>query len=267
MFVCIAGTIMIAAAFQWLVFVPGVDTGNLLFKSVSSLAGGRSSAIKKDSKNVRIALDPDGINIIATYSDDLASQGSVVFDAGFDRFSAAAAGMEDDRRYVANIASWLQQNSSSSAGRNVLIYTVAEGRKPGAPDFTEGVVDLLRQAKFTVTVSDRSRTPQLTEKLLAEVGQIWLFFPESDEHTRLTDRERKLVSGFNDRGNGMLVSLDNRTADAAGLASVNSLTTRYGVSFSGVANNTPRISIGIAAQMFSSSAEMLGRLLKIVHKA
>lgn len=267
MFVCIAGTIMIASAFQWLVFVPGVDTGNQLFKRVSSLAGGRSSVIRKEGKNVRIALDPSGKNIIATYSNDLASHGGIVFDAGFNRFAAAAAGMEDDRRYVANIADWLQQNSGSPVNNKIFIYTVASGDNKNAVEFGEGITNLLQHTHFSVTRSDRTKAPKLTDLMLADVGQLWLFFPDSNGDGGLSESEVKLISRYNERGNGMLVSPGNRKADANGFASVNLLTSHYGVSFSGDTTNNPRISIGIAAQIFSSASEMLGKLLKIVHKA
>ena len=267
MFVCLAGTILIASAFQWLVFVPGVDTGNQLFRSVSSLAGGHSSAIRKEGNNVRIALDPAGRNIIATYSNDLASHGGVVFDAGFDRFAAAATGMKEDRRYVANIADWLEQSGSSPAGRNVLIYTVGGNGKHDEVALAEGVADVLRQADFSVTSSDRTRTPQLSDKLLADVGQLWLFFPESGGKGQLTDSEMKLISSFNERGNGMLLSLGDRQADPHEDAAVNRLSSRYGVRFTGSVDNGPRIFVGMTSQLFSSASEMLGRLLKIVHKA
>lgn len=266
MFVCIVGTILIASAFQLLIFVPGVDTGNQLFKSVSSLAGGRSAVISKDSQNVRIALDPAGKNIIATYSNDVASHGGIVFDAGFDRFTAAAKGMEDDRRYVANIAEWLQQ-SSGSASRKVLIYTVTSGEDKAAVAVGEGISSLLQHSNFTVTRLDRSQAPKLTDLMLKDVGQLWLFFPDSGGEKHLSEGEMKLISHYNERGNGMMVSLENNTANTAGLASVNLLTSRYGVNFSGVAENSPRISIGIAAQILSSASEILGRVLKVVHKA
>jgi uncharacterized membrane protein YraQ (UPF0718 family) len=265
MFVCLVGTILIAATFQWLVFVPGVDTGNRLFKRVSSLAGGHSSVIHKDGKSVRIALDPTGKNIIATYSDDLASKGSVVFDAGFDRFAAAATGIKDDQRYVANIATWLEQNSTASDGKTVLIYTVAGDEKRNA--FAEGVANVLRQAKVSVTVSDRTNAPQLTENILTDVGQLWLFFPESGDKGELTDNEMKLVSEFNERGNGMLISLGNQQENLPKDKSVNRLSSGYGVHFSGSTETPPRISVGMAAKMLDSASKLLGKFLKIVHKA
>lgn len=265
MFVCLAGTILIASAFQWLIFVPGVDTGNHLFRNVSSLAGGHSSVIRKDSTHVRIALDPVGRNVIATYANDLAGQGSIVFDAGFSRFTAAAAGIEDDRRYVANIAAWLEQNSSSPAGRKILMYSVGGGN--GAAGFTDGVADVLRKSNFDVTFLERTRSPQLTDRMLADVGQLWLFFPESGGTVQLTEGEIKLVSHFNERGNGLLVSPDNGQTTLRNDASVNQLASRYGVLFAGNTENGPRISVGITSQLFSSASELLGRFLKIVHKA
>jgi hypothetical protein len=267
MFVCIVGTILIASVFQWLIFIPGVDTGNQLFKSVASLAGGHSSVIKKEGNNVRIALDPAGKNIIATYSNDLASHGGVVFDAGFNRFAAAGAGTEDDRRYVANVAAWLEQSSSSPVGKNVFIYTVTGGGNKDAIGLTEGITDVLRKANYSVTFGDRTRTPQLTDKLLSNVGQLWLFFPESGSKEQLSANEMKLISRFNERGNGMLVALDNRGADPSVHAAVNLLSSPYGVQFFGSTDNEPRISVGILSQLFSSTSELLGRFLKIVHKA
>jgi uncharacterized membrane protein YraQ (UPF0718 family) len=267
MFVCLAGTILIASVFQWLVFVPGVDTGNQLFRSVSSLAGGHSSVILKEGKNVRIALDPSGKNVIATYSNDLANHGGIVFDAGFSRFASAVAGTEDDRRYVANIAAWLEQGSSSPAGRNILIYTVGGVGKNDVTAFAEGVANVLRQANFTVSFSDRNHSPQLTDKFLADAGQLWLFFPESGNNVQLSDSEMKLVSSFNERGNGLLVSLDNSQADSHEDAPVNRLSSRYGVHFAGSADNRPRIPVGISSQLFASASELLGRFLKVVHKA
>jgi len=267
MFVCLAGTILIATTFQWLVFVPGVDTGNHLFRRVSSLAGGHSSVISKDGKNVRIALDPSGRNIIATYSNDLAGQGGVVFDAGFGRFAAAVAGAEDDRRYVANIGSWLEQSGTSPSAGKILVYAVAGAENNDVTAITEGVSALLQGAKFSATFSNRTVAPQLTDKLLADVGQLWLLFPESGDKGVLTEDEMKLLSGFSERGNGMLLSTGNRQTPPDKNASVNLLASRYGVQFSGSADNGSRISVGMASQMFTSASELLGRFLKIVHKA
>jgi hypothetical protein len=50
-------------------------------------------------------------------------------------------------------------------------------------------------------------------------------------------------------------------------ATVNQLSSRYGVKFSDSADNGPRIFVGMSSQLFTSASELLGRFLKIVHKA
>lgn len=266
MFVCLAGTILIAAAFQWLVFVPGVDTGNKLFTNIASLAGGHSSIIHKKGKNVRIVFDPVGKNIIATYSDELASKGSVIFDAGFERLSAAAAGVKDDQRYVSNSATWVEQNSSSPNGKNILIYSTAVNTKADSA-LAAGVADVLKRDGFRVNILDRSLAPAINEELLADSGQLWLLFTDSVGNRQLTKNEIELVSTFNEKGNGMLILTGNDQNTLSRESSVNLLSSRYGVQFLGSIENKSRISVGIVSQFFTSTSELLGRFLKIVHKA
>lgn len=266
MFVCLVGTILIAGVFQWLVFVPGVDTGNHLLRGVSSLAGGHFTAIRKTGQNVRIALDSPGGNMVATYSNDVAGHGGAVFDAGFERFAAARV-VGDDRRYVANLADWLEQSGTSPVKGKVLVYTVARDDGNLSAGFREGVAETLRQQGFAVTLGDRSTAPLLTERLLTDAGQIWLFFPDSAGASQLSDEEVKLLSRYNERGNGILVALEKQPTGPGRADSANRLVSRYGVSFSGGGDSSSRISVGVAAQLFASASEMLGRFLKIVHKA
>ncbi|MDD2364842.1 MAG: permease [Desulfuromonadaceae bacterium] len=266
MFVCLFGTILIASVFQWLIFVPGIDTGNKLFTGVSSVAGGRSSTLLKEGKNIRIVLDPTGKSVVATYSDELANNGSIVFDAALGRFSAAAAGVKDDRHYVTNIATWLEQNSSSPDGRKIIIYTI--GASGGdSSTVSAGVADVLRQAKFDVTLVDRNSSKVITNDLLTDSGQLWLLFGESARNGQLTENEIKLVSSFNGRGNGMLIAADSRGGAFSRDSSINQLTLQYGVEFSGSTENKPRISVGMTSQLFTTASILLGKFLKIVHKA
>lgn len=267
MFVCLVGTFLIATIFQWLVFVPGVDTGNQLLKNVSSLAGGHSSVIRKEGNNVRIVLDPTGKNIIATYTNDLAGHGSIVFDAGGERFAAAANGMESDRRYVANIAAWLEQNNSSPVSKNVLIYKVGDSENKDVTRIIEGVTEVLRKAKFSVTISDRAQSAELDKKSIADIGQLWLFITESGDKIKLTENEMKLVADYNERGNSMLISPVSGAENLQKNSSVNLLSSRYGVQFAGTADNAPRISVGMSSQFFATASEFLGKYLKMVHKA
>ncbi|HDH00470.1 MAG TPA: permease, partial [Nitrospirae bacterium] len=64
-------------------------------------------------------MDPGDENMIATYNDPLAERGGVVFDAGFERFFSGRYG---NKKYMENVAVWLEENSSSANSRNILIY-------------------------------------------------------------------------------------------------------------------------------------------------
>ena len=52
MFLCIAGTIVLAYSFQYFVFVPNVDTDNPILRDVGSLSGGSAAVITKVDKDV-----------------------------------------------------------------------------------------------------------------------------------------------------------------------------------------------------------------------
>ncbi|HYQ47914.1 MAG TPA: permease, partial [Thermodesulfovibrionales bacterium] len=110
MFICIVGTLLVSYAFQFLLFVPNVDTGNPLLKEVRTLSGGSSAVLHKQNKDVRIVMDPENKGMIATYNNALEGQGGIVFDTGLDRFLGAPADRNDDRTYMQNIAEWLGQN-------------------------------------------------------------------------------------------------------------------------------------------------------------
>jgi hypothetical protein len=126
---------------------------------------------------------------------------------------------------------------------------------------------MLRKEQYSVTLSDRSSVQPLTDKHLGNTGQLWLFFSDPSGNRQLTVNEAKLVSSFNERGGGMLVAVGNRQGDVPVEASVNTLASRYGIQFFGSAENEPRITVGMMSQLFSPASELLGRFLKIVHKA
>lgn len=265
MFVCLAGTVLIACAFQWLVFVPGVDTGNRLFKGVTSLAGGTSAILSKEGRLVRIALDPAERSLVATYSNDLENHGGVVFDAGFGRLAAAAAGVGDDRRYVTNIAAWLEQAGSSSERGKVLVYLASGTGSDRA--LAGSIAGVLRQSGHDAVPADRASLPSLTDAALAGVAQVWLLLPDPAEPGQLTDAELELITRFNRQGGGMLVALAGGNGVPEADSPAGRLLARYGVSLNGTADNGERISLGGASRLFASASELLGRILRIVHKA
>jgi hypothetical protein len=259
MFICLAGTIIIAYSFQFLVFKPGVDTGNELLRGVSSLSGGKAAIITKQDKNVRMVMDPEGKGLIATYLNDLDGKGGVVFDAGYGRLLGAAAARHDNQKYIDNTARWLEQNGSSASGSNIVICNLSEGKAGAVPP--EVIASLTRNG-FTVTVAEKDASLQLTDKTLAGYGQLWLIF---DAGSQLSNAELSAVAKFTDDGKGMLIVAG--PGAAAELTVPNQLASRYGVSFSGAVDNREEISTGIASRMFGEASVALGRFLKLVRKA
>jgi hypothetical protein len=261
MFVCLAGTMIIAYGFQLFVFVPGVDTGNELLKGVSTLSGGKSRTLKKTDHNVRMVIDPGGNGLIATFRNDLDSRGGVVFDAGFGRYPGSSADKNDNRKYLRNLAKWLEQNSSSHAARNVLIYDLSLD--------SEGVLSKnslsdLAEAGFKVKVLKRRDSPGVTADMIAGYGQLWLFY---DTGAGLSDPEQKVVSQFSGDGGAMLVVAGGNKPGAGSMDGVNRLTAGYGVTFSEDIRDNGEIHVGIASRFLGNASELLGRFLKIVHKA
>lgn len=265
MAICIVGTIAISYAFQGLVFVPGVDTGNPLLKGVASVTGGSSYGLRKQSQDVRIVMDPGGTGIVATYRSDLDGGGGIVFDADPLRFTAAPAGRGDNGRYAANVATWLDQNASAPVPGKILVYDLS------SPEDAQGmhstVLHQLKEKGFTVAVADRRSAPEISTRLLDGYSQLWLFFGNG-RGAQLTDRELAVITGFFGSGRSMLVtpgSYQPGRDDA--LVAVNGLSSRYGVRFAGCAANGSEIRTTVASHMLHRASEMLGKLLKQVHKA
>lgn len=256
MFVCLAGTLLIAYGFQFLVFAPGVDIGNELLGGVSSLSGGKTGSLTKKGANARMVVDPDGAGLIATFRNDLNGQGGVVFDAGYERYVGSAAAMDDNRRYVANVAQWLGDASPSK--RKILVYDVGGKGVSGIGTFSD-----LSRAGYTVTMVTRGDSPKLTSAMLAEYGQLWLFFGKGG----LSEGEEKAVAQFSEEGKGMLLVAGAQGSGVETIASVNRLSSTYGVLFSNDKRESGEISVGIASRMFSGASELLGKFLKMVHKA
>jgi uncharacterized membrane protein YraQ (UPF0718 family) len=267
MAVCVVGTVLIAYAFQSLVFVPYADTGNPLLKNVSSLSGGNSSIINKQNKHVRIVMDPDGKSIIATYTNDLEGQGGIVFDSGFDRFLNGSADKYDNRKYVNNVATWLEQNNTSSAKGSILIYDTSHKAGLVKNAFSRSALALLEKKGFTVRITDRQETPVLSEGLLGEYSQLWIFFGESGPGQYFSDAEMKTVSGFTRDGKSMLIVAGKLGDGAHDLSAANQVASRYGVLFSGFVENKEELPAATASYFLNRTSEILGRILKVVHKA
>lgn len=267
MFICIVGTVLIAYAFQFLVFVPYSDMGNPLLKNVSSVSGGSSSTISKLDKHVRIVMDPGSKGIIATYNNDLEGQGGIVFDSGFERFLNDVADKYDNRQYINNIATWLEQDNNSSVKRSILIYDTFYKSGLDKNMFSKNVLALLKKNGFEVKITDRHETPEVSERLLGGYSQLWLIFGESDSGLHLSDAELDRISRFVGDGKGILIVGGKFRDGTNDLSAANQLSSRYGVIFSGFVKNKEELPATTASYFLNRMSGTLGRILKFVHKA
>jgi len=266
MAICIIGTILVAFTFEWLVFVPGVDTGNSLLAGVSALTGGTTPALHKDKSEVRMVLDPGGEGIVATYHNDRSGGGGIVFDTNPQRFLTTAPGNTDDSRYVANISEWLEQNSLSPVHQKILLYDLSRTSSPVGPDTHAALLALLKKNGYTIAEADRLTTPTITSSLLEGCNQLWLIGGAPDNATPLTDGEIASIAAFADGGGSMLLVPGSARPGDSGTLAVNKLAGHYGVTFSGEAKNREVIPTAIASHMFGRASASLGNLLKFFHK-
>jgi len=197
MFICIVGTILLAYSFQYFVFVPNVDTDNPLLRNVTSISGGASAVLTKTKKDVKIVMNPDGKNMIATYENDVESRGGIVFDASFDRFLNVSVGKYDNGTYISNIAQWLEVHNNSLNNRKILIYNTFYNKGLRSNKLNKNIRDLLQKSgDFTVTITDRRESPEITDALLEDYSQLWIVFGESGRECCFSDPEMERISVF-----------------------------------------------------------------------
>jgi len=259
MVVCLVGTLLVTYGLQALFFVPGMDTGNSLLKGVSSLSGGKAAIIRKEGEHVRVVMDPADKPLVATYSNNLGKEGGIVFDAGTARFREINAGKADNRKYIQNIAAWLEDNSSTTTRGSVLVYDLSTDQ-----DRLCGKDLLPAASELRVTVASRAKLPALSAGLLEKQSQVWLFFPPG---AKLSAPEMKALADFSQNGGAMLLVAGEPTAGTADLAGINGLSSRYGVNFYGQTEQQEEIPVAVAAPLFYRAAELLGKFLKLTHKA
>ena len=267
MFVCIAGTIMISYAFQFFVFVPNVDMGNPLLRDVRSVSGGSASVINKQNKDVQIVMDPGGKGMIATYSNYVNGEGGVVFDSGFGRFLNGLADKYDNRKYISNIADWLEEDSNSSIKKRILIYDTFTESGLDRNAVSRNVVAALERKGFMVRITDRRETPRVSERLLREYDQLWLFFGGDGPELHFSGDELGAVSRFVGDGKGMLVVAGEHPDGSDDITAANQISSRYGVVFSGSVEDDSELPVSVSSHFLDRTSAILGRILKFAHKA
>jgi uncharacterized membrane protein YraQ (UPF0718 family) len=268
MFVCLGGTLLITYAFQLFVFVPGVDTGNPLFKGVASLSGGRSAGIVKHDNTIRIALEHNGRNIIATSTYEIDSRGGVLFDSGFERFVGADGPKPGNRTYIRNAAEWLELNNRSATKGSILLYETRSDIGKTMPGAAAGIEKSLLNSGYSLQRVQRTTSPVLTAELLNKYGQIWLLIADDRERgTVFSDQECAAIRTYSEQGHSILLSVENRAGSDASLNTANSLASAFGVSFSGAVDSGAELPVSLASGFLSQASVIIGSVLKIFNKA
>ena len=261
MFICLAGTIALAYSFQSLIFTPYVDTGNALLRGVGSISGGKVATINKDpaAENVKIVMDPQRKRLVATYYNADARYGGVVFDAGGAKFMEDGAGKFDNEKYIRNVAAWIEDQSFSFSNRNILVYI--QSNDPGKPhnSFSQKVLDSLREKDdFSVSVTNRKDTPEISEDLLLQYSQVWIFSGmDKSADTLLSDNELEIITQYNQSGSGLLIGVGQQGDSAEGLDDINRLAKEFGITFSGSVENSDELQVSKFVDIFSVVPEIL----------
>ncbi|MFC1845137.1 permease [Thermodesulfobacteriota bacterium] len=268
MFICLAGTIALAYSFQALIFTPYVDTGNALLRGVGSISGGKGVTINKDpaAENVKIVMDPQRKRLIATYHKVTEGHGGVVFDAGGAKFMEDGAGKFDNEKYIRNVAAWLEDKSLSMSARNILIYILSN--EPAKPhnSLSQRVLDSLREKDdFSVSVTNRKDTPEISEDLLLQYSQVWIFSGmDKFSDTLLSDNELEIITRYNQYGSGLLIGVGQQGDSAEGLVDINKLAKEFGITFSGSVENSDELQVSKFVNIFSVVPEILGKYYKMI---
>lgn len=257
MVICLAGTLLITFSLQALFFVPGIDTGNALLKGVGALSGGSSAVLSKQGEHTKIAMDPSDKPLVATFYNPLGKEGGAVFDAGNTRFLAENIDLLDNRRYVENIADWLEQNSSTIVKGKILAIDISNGNSgiSGNKLFSTGAL-----ADRSYRFANRREAPLISPHLLAQQSQVWLFF---DSGSMLSTEEIKALTAYSQNGGALLFV----AGKGAVSKEVNGLAAQFGVNFFGSVKQDSKIHVAVAAPLFYRAAEAIGKILKLTHKA
>ncbi len=232
------------------------------------MSGGRAAIIDKGpaAEHVKIVMDPQEKSLLATYYDGNAGRGGVVFDAGGAKFMEDGAGKFDNEKYIRNVAKWIEDQSSSLSSQNILVYILSN--EPAKPhnSFSQKVLDsLMEKDDFSVTVTNRKDTPEISEDLLLQYSQIWIFSGmDKSSDTLLSDNEVEIITEINQFGRGLLIGVGQQGDSAEGPVDINNLAKEFGVTFSGSVENSDELRVSKFVDTLSKVPEIMGKWYKLI---
>ncbi len=265
MSISILGTFLLAYGFRSFVFVPHTDAGSPVFIGVSNIAGGPSSVIKKSSKYVHVAADPDRNPVIATYS-DLGGGSGIVFDSCLTRFSNEAVSVSGNEDYIKNIARWLDTTSQLDITGSILVYNTFSQAGYDNDYFDKNVPVVLAENNYKVKITDRKQTPEVTPELLQGYNQLWFFSGESQSST-LGEEEVETILDYRDDGGSLLIVAGPQISDDQDFTrDANQIATEFGVTFSGAVDTAKHMHITIYGRFFHLAADELRSYYDVIRK-
>lgn len=267
MFICIAGTVMLAYGFQHFVFTPYADMGNPVLQGVRSISGGDSAVITKahNDRYVRIVMNPGGKGIIATYTNPVEGQGGIVFDSGAVKFLKSSADKYDNNRYIRNVAAWLEENNVSESRKNILIYDASYRDRADRNLFSQTTREGLENKDgFTVRFTNRNENPEVTDSLLEGYSQFWVFFGELGTENGFSDAELKTITKSLDDGKSILIVAGKHQNGINDLTAANRLASRFGVTFDGFIHNGEELQVSVLFPVFNRISDILENFFRVM---
>ena len=130
--------------------------------------------------------------------------------------------------------------SNSNSKGNILIY--ATWSPYASNGYTKAsytdLADILSDYGYSVTLTDRSETPIITDSLLSGYTELWISNSEYDWYGFFTSPEISAILNFREMGNGLMLNADHSDPHGGGFVhTVNQVAIPLGVTFYGWANH------------------------------
>ncbi len=255
MAISILGTVMFAYGFNAFVFIPNVDAGNPLLQGISSLPSGEASVLVKSHEYVHMVADPDDQGMIAMYNDIEGGSG-LVFESSLVRFRNESFGKENNDKYIANLANWLEDTTSRNVHKKILVYNTYTDSGYGLSEFDSNIPKVLGGG-YKITLIDRSTTPQLTLKTLQNYSQVWII--NGGRHSQGVFGEQEIwdLQDYREIGGAILIAAGADSANASFAKDANQIAGKFGVVFSGSKRGVDVLPVSYTGSFFEAIANRL----------
>ena len=123
----------------------------------------------------------------------------------------------------------------------------------------------MKKDDFSVSVTSRRETPEISEDLLLQYSQIWIFSGmDKSSGTFLSDNEVEIITEINQYGSGLLIGVGQQGDSAEGPVDINNLAKEFGVTFSGSVENSDELRVSKFVDTLSKVAEIMGKWYKLI---